>query len=210
MRVSKKHFCLPCAIEIRLVFCQMHHQKVRALKNLTNSGKTFQSAKSQLRVTKISCMRLSPFRTEGVEKKNLILTWSAIIARPLLSVYLATTRLAVAFNSNRFPECRHKGHYLKNLEESLATPAAAEPHPPSNAEASENPSEKQISSDGLWECRELWMVILWNARIIINQKNSKRLELSISENTPHGRCRRHPGSRPEVPGRFAFTGARNP
>ena len=43
------------------------------------------------------------------------------------------------------------------------------------------------------------------------QKNSRRLELSISKNTPHGRSAEGPGQcGPNVCDRFAFPGARNP
>ena len=44
------------------------------------------------------------------------------------------------------------------------------------------------------------------------QKNSRRLELSISKNTPRteGGDKVSAVSRPKVPGRFAFPGARNP
>ena len=34
----------------------------------------------------------------------------------------------------------------------------------------------------------------WNVSSVVFQKNSRRLKLSISENTPHGRCRQGPGS----------------
>ena len=44
-----------------------------------------------------------------------------------------------------------------------------------------------------------------------NQKNSRRLELSISKNSPPGRWGQGPGQcRPKVPGRFAFPSARDP
>ena len=43
------------------------------------------------------------------------------------------------------------------------------------------------------------------------KENSRRLELSISKNTPHGRSAKGPGQcGPNVRGRFAFPGARNP
>ena len=42
------------------------------------------------------------------------------------------------------------------------------------------------------------------------QKNSRRLELSISKNTLHGRWGGSRQCRPKVPSRFAFPAARNP
>ena len=45
----------------------------------------------------------------------------------------------------------------------------------------------------------------------LNQKFSRRLKLSISKNTPHGRSAQGPGQcGPNVCGRFAFPSARNP
>ena len=47
---------------------------------------------------------------------------------------------------------------------------------------------------------------------LTDQKNSRRLELSISKDTPHGRWGQGPGSVDSrlTPSRFAFPGARNP
>ena len=47
--------------------------------------------------------------------------------------------------------------------------------------------------------------------LTVSQKNSRRLELSISKNTPPERWGQGSGQcRPKVPGRFALPGARNP